>query len=80
MRDADNVPIGPAAGSCGTAAYRGEREVLGWVARGETNAEIAHRLGVTIHTIERHLVNIYRKIDVRGRAEAAAYAVREGLA
>jgi DNA-binding CsgD family transcriptional regulator len=57
-----------------------EREVLGWVARGDTNAEIAYRLGVTIHTIERHLVNSYRKIDVRGRAEAAAYAVREGLA
>lgn len=57
-----------------------EREVLGWVAHGDTNVEIAHRLGVTIHTIERHLVNIYRKVDVRGRAEAAAYAVRQGLA
>lgn len=56
-----------------------EREVLGWVALGDTNAEIAHRLGITSHTIERHLVNTYRKIDVRGRAEAAAYAVREGI-
>ena len=56
-----------------------EREVLGWVARGDTNAQAAHRLGVTIHTIERHLVNTYRKIDVSGRAEAAAYAVREGI-
>jgi DNA-binding CsgD family transcriptional regulator len=53
--------------------------VLGWVVRGDTNAQVAHRLGVTIHAIERHLVNTCRKIDVQGRAEAAAYAVREGI-
>lgn len=56
-----------------------EREVLKLLAAGETNASIAHRLGLTVHTVERHLVNIYRKIDARGRADATAFAVRHGL-
>lgn len=56
-----------------------ELQVLRLLASGETNASIAHRLGLTVHTVERHLVNIYRKIDARGRADATAYAVRHGL-
>ena len=56
-----------------------QREVLKLLAAGETNASIAHRLGLTVHTVERHLVNIYRKIDARGRADATAFAVRHGL-
>jgi DNA-binding NarL/FixJ family response regulator len=56
-----------------------ELEVLRLIAGGETNSEIAHRLGLSIHTVERHAVNLYRKIGVRGRAEAAALAVRRGL-
>jgi pimeloyl-ACP methyl ester carboxylesterase/DNA-binding CsgD family transcriptional regulator len=57
-----------------------EVEVLRLVAAGESNAEIGRRLGVTVNTVERHLVNVYRKIDARGRADATAYAVRNGLA
>ena len=57
-----------------------ELEVIRLVATGGTNADIATALGVSIHTVERHLVNIYRKIDARGRADATAYAVRRGLA
>jgi DNA-binding NarL/FixJ family response regulator len=56
-----------------------ELEVLRLVAGGETNAEIAHRLGLSVHTVERHAANLYRKIGARGRADAAAYAVRRGL-
>ena len=56
-----------------------EVEVLRLVAGGETNAEIAHQLGLSIHTVERHAANLYRKIGARGRADAAAYAVRRGL-
>jgi DNA-binding NarL/FixJ family response regulator len=56
-----------------------ELEVLRLIAGGETNAEIAQRLGLSVHTVERHAVNLYRKIGVRGRAEAAALAVRRGL-
>jgi DNA-binding NarL/FixJ family response regulator len=56
-----------------------ELDVLRLLAHGETNAEIAHRLKVSIHTVERHVANLYRKIDARGRADATAFAVRTGL-
>ena len=35
---------------------------------------------ISINTVERHVTNIYRKIDARGRAEATAWAIRNGLA
>ena len=56
-----------------------ELEVLRLVAEGETNAEIGLRLGLSVHTVERHAANLYRKIGARGRADATAYAVRRGL-
>jgi DNA-binding CsgD family transcriptional regulator len=54
--------------------------VLRQVAAGETNGQIAARLGISINTVERHITNIYRKIDARGRAEATAWAIRNGVA
>jgi DNA-binding NarL/FixJ family response regulator len=56
-----------------------EVEVLRLVAGGGTNAEIAHQLGLSVHTVERHAANLYRKVGARGRADATAYAVRRGL-
>ena len=56
-----------------------EIDVLALLARGETNAEIAHRLGLSVNTVERHVTNLYRKIDARGRADATAFAVRRGI-
>lgn len=77
----------PDAGSLGSSSPPGagarlsgrEIEVLNLVAAGESNAGVARRLGISPHTIERHLANIYRKIDARGRADAIAYALRQGL-
>jgi DNA-binding CsgD family transcriptional regulator/pimeloyl-ACP methyl ester carboxylesterase len=57
-----------------------ERDVLRLVALGESNKEIAGSLGLSVHTVERHLSNIYGKIEVRGRAEATAWALRNGVA
>jgi pimeloyl-ACP methyl ester carboxylesterase/DNA-binding CsgD family transcriptional regulator len=57
-----------------------ETQVLRLLAQGETNAEIGHRLEISVHTVERHVANLYRKIEARGRADATAYAVRRGLA
>ena len=62
----------------GTLSRR-EIEVLRLIAAGESNAQIARRLGISAYTIERHVVNIYRKIEARGRADATAYALRHGL-
>jgi DNA-binding CsgD family transcriptional regulator/pimeloyl-ACP methyl ester carboxylesterase len=59
---------------------RREVEVLRWLAAGETNRQIARRLGLSPHTVERHVANLYGKIGARGRADATAYALRSGLA
>lgn len=56
-----------------------ERDVLEHLAAGMTNKEIALRLGLSVKTVMHHSVSIYRKLGVRGRAEATAYAYRNGL-
>ena len=53
-----------------------ERDVLRRLAAGDSNAEIGRHLGIAVHTVERHLANIYRKIGARGRTSAVAYALR----
>lgn len=50
-------------------------EVIGWVARGDSNAAIADRLGVSKRTVESHLAAIYTVLGVSNRAEAIAYAL-----
>ena len=57
-----------------------EVEVLRLLAEGKTNKEIAAALVVSIPTVQRHIANIYSKIDARGRADATAYAISRGLA
>jgi DNA-binding NarL/FixJ family response regulator len=58
-----------------------EREVtvLKAVAAGLSNAAIAKRLWVTEHTVKFHLTNVYRKLDVSNRTEAARWAHGHGL-
>jgi predicted ATPase/class 3 adenylate cyclase/DNA-binding CsgD family transcriptional regulator len=57
-----------------------EIEVLRLIASGRTSREIADELVISLNTVERHITHVYVKISVRGRAEATAYAVRQGLA
>jgi DNA-binding NarL/FixJ family response regulator len=56
-----------------------EREVLEEIATGATNREIGERLYLSPHTIKEHTSSIYRKLDVRNRAEAVQHAQRLGL-
>ena len=56
-----------------------EREVLGLLARGATNKEIADDLFLSPHTVKDHTSSLYRKLDVRNRAEAVQRAERLGL-
>ena len=66
------------------AAYPGgltrrEAEVLRLVALGKSNPEIAEELIISLNTVTRHLTNIYSKISVSNRAEAAVYAAQHNL-
>jgi pimeloyl-ACP methyl ester carboxylesterase/DNA-binding CsgD family transcriptional regulator len=56
-----------------------ETEVLALVASGHSNKEIAHQLSLSVHTVQRHVANIYNKIGARGRADATAYALKHRL-
>jgi DNA-binding CsgD family transcriptional regulator len=51
-----------------------EAEILGWVARGKTNHEIAEVLVVSPHTVRKHLENVYAKLGVHTRTAAVARA------
>ena len=57
-----------------------EAEVLALLAAGNANLEIATTLHISVHTVERHVANIFRKLSVRNRAEATGWAHRHGLA
>jgi DNA-binding CsgD family transcriptional regulator len=57
-----------------------ELEVLSLVAEGRTNHEIAERLVLSEHTVNRHVANILRKLGLPSRAAAASLAGRYGLA
>jgi DNA-binding CsgD family transcriptional regulator len=56
-----------------------EREVLGLIAQGRTNREVGERLFISQKTVGVHVGNILAKLDVSGRVEAAAVAIRLGL-
>ncbi|WDZ82728.1 response regulator transcription factor [Micromonospora cathayae] len=56
-----------------------EAEVLGQLAGGRTNAEIAAVLYVAETTVKTHVNNAFAKIGARNRTEAASYATRHGL-
>jgi DNA-binding CsgD family transcriptional regulator/N-acetylneuraminic acid mutarotase len=56
-----------------------EKEILRLVATGTSNKEIAHQLFISANTVKVHLRNIFAKIGVVSRTEAAMHAVRMGL-
>jgi DNA-binding NarL/FixJ family response regulator len=56
-----------------------EREVLEWLARGLTYAEIADKLTISPRTAETHRTNLMRKLDLKTSADITLYAVQRGL-
>ena len=53
-----------------------QAEILAQVAVGNTNDEIADRLCISPHTVKTHLYNIFRKINVPNRIQAALWAAK----
>ncbi|QCR33685.1 response regulator transcription factor [Lysinibacillus sp. SGAir0095] len=56
-----------------------ERDVLAELTKGKSNREIASSLFVTEKTVKTHISNIFSKLDVQDRTQAALYAVKHGL-
>jgi two-component system nitrate/nitrite response regulator NarL len=56
-----------------------EREVLAWIAEGQSNKEIANRLGVGVRTIETHRERIMRRLDIHSVAGLTKFAIVNGL-
>jgi DNA-binding NarL/FixJ family response regulator len=57
-----------------SALTRRERQILVWIAEGETNRQIGERLVISEHTVRAHLRNLMRRLGVSNRAQAAALA------
>lgn len=57
-----------------------EREVLGLVAKGRSNKEIASELSITERTARTHVSNILGKLDLASRTQAALWAIEHRLA
>lgn len=56
-----------------------EQDVLGELTKGKSNKEIASSLFVTEKTVKTHISNIFAKLEVQDRTQAALYAVKHGL-
>jgi len=56
-----------------------EKQVLKLVASGYTSTEIGSRLIISAQTVNTHIKNIYRKLNVRTRAQAVSFAASRGL-
>ncbi len=64
--------VNPLGASADAALTPREAEVLARTSRGETNAQVARELGVTVHAVKFHLASIFKKLGVHNRTEAAA--------
>lgn len=56
-----------------------EQEILGLLARGASNKELARTLGLAESTVKIHLQSILKKLQLSSRIQAAVYAVEHGL-
>ena len=53
--------------------------MLALVAEGKSNQQVGDTLFISDRTVARHLTNIFHKIDVESRTQAARYAIERGL-
>jgi NarL family two-component system response regulator LiaR len=77
IRESRRPPDGPPTE---TQLTERESEILGMVARGLTNHEIAQRLTISVRTVANHIGSILDKLHLANRTQATLYALRQGLA
>lgn len=63
----------------GTSLTPRERQVLGLIAKGQTNRQISRALGVSEKTVKTHVTNLLRRIGAADRTQAALWAVHHGI-
>ena len=64
---------GPSAGATAKKFTRREREVVSLIARGLPNRRIAKELSISLRTVENHVRNVLKKLNLRSREEVAAW-------
>lgn len=79
LKEFSRVWQGPSVPPPDSTLSQRELEILTLVAEGGSNRQIASQLVITEGTVKNHLHNILDKLHLRNRAEAAAYALRQGL-
>lgn len=76
-RGTDLCPLPPTLHPPGSAILtKRERECLTWVAQGKTNWDIAELMGISERTVQYHVDNACKKLDVPGRLQAVVRAAR----
>ncbi len=84
MRQFASPLDGGAGGGVGRVRERSplsnrEREIVGFVAQGYKNKEMAEKMFISEQTVKNHLHNIFDKLGVSDRLELALYAIHKGL-
>lgn len=80
LQDIDRRAAGIGAGARRSSELtQRQAEILQLIARGSSDREIASTLGLSEHTVHRHVANILRRLDTPTRAAAAARAASHGL-
>ena len=76
----EELRAAPAEGLTGLAALtRREKEILGLIARGHSNAEIAVAFVISEGTVKTHVKRVLSKLDLRDRTQAASFAYEIGF-
>ena len=78
MGISSNAATALAAGP-GEALTRREVEILTWIARGKSNADIAQIVGISPHTVDTYCRRVMSKLDTSSRTTAAVRASQGGL-
>jgi DNA-binding NarL/FixJ family response regulator len=78
-RPSNGTVSSPVGGALLRKLTRREIEILQLVSGGRSNRQVAEMLWVTDQTVKFHLANVYRKLNVRSRFEAANWAREHGL-